>query len=886
MGKYAIDRRTLLLVFGSGTIGTTVNAGTGVASQSSLQSEPTKNTIQYDWEDGTKQGWEKIEVRNGQKYRYGFSGHVYEFTIDDDSIAGNYSPQIQCLNDGIYVQSPDIDSKLSGAVQAVSATFRLTGDLDASDWNNNRFRVNDANGDRNGYVRFDHEDMVLEWRGGESEQLQPFEEGTEYDITIAAESDNTFLVTVNGNTYSDLKPYEDQEVSIHTVEMRSRNWGGSGPSRYEDSIYFTWDNFEATSESSNGRDTGDDGRVTDMYEDFEQGLDDWEVNGDVSTQERGIVTDNVAKITDSEDGDGSTGRIGWQAAGEVSTHDEFEIQGVYQAVIDTAYNYRFGIQGEDRVILKIDPSSDAIGFGTTTWTSVSGETIDDAFIGEWVEFRIRFDGEGTAKAKVWPYETSEPNDWQISSEIDNETGTIVASSGQNNHGRELLVDEIEVVSIQDEDEPIDETGSITGFVTDSEDTSLSDATVQIIEDDDSVAETTTNESGEYELTEVPIGTFQLEATKPGYETATTEITVEEDTTQTESLELAIETKLEEFREQKREIAEHLETISVSDIEEKGAVEALFDEYESLLADDEVETEQAEEAVERLIMAEEVITRALVVTGQSAPRDEEADDYNMATQTYASLFQGIVEWKFGIKEIKQSLAELTGFKQIISSALDYLIDAVEDLIVEQTVGFMKDEVDAIEQEAIELAQQAVATYELAADVASGDIHSIVEELVDPVAEQFGSSSQQNLEEDGSSNLLAESSPGYRKQTELSIENTTAAVWADDATYENSLDGASINRNNGLRRINQNAADLEDSMTREHEGLLDLIDIVLDLKRAGLSETWSVLQELAAFIWDRLPIVRQGFNTGQGIVLVESVVDESYESVDSIVGRESV
>lgn len=184
---------------------------------------------------------------------------------------------------------------------------------------------------------------------------------------------------------------------------------------------------------------------TPRYENFEDGLDNWEQGGDVSLTNDGVVTDTSARITDSEDGEGSTGEIDWECAGEFSTHEEFELRGVYQAVTDTSYNYRFGIRGDDRYLLKIDTSSDAIGFGNTTFTSVSGETIDSAFVGTWVEFRMYFDGNGTAKAKVWEYNQSEPGEWQISTEFDQDTGTIRAGAGQNQHGRELLVDELEII---------------------------------------------------------------------------------------------------------------------------------------------------------------------------------------------------------------------------------------------------------------------------------------------------------------------------------------------------------------------------------------------------------------------------------------------------------
>ncbi|GAB7020335.1 PKD domain-containing protein [Halostagnicola bangensis] len=179
-------------------------------------------------------------------------------------------------------------------------------------------------------------------------------------------------------------------------------------------------------------------------DDFEDGLNNWDVGGDVSRTTEGVETDTAVRITDAETEEDSVGRIKWECAGEFSTHDEFELRGVYQAVSDTPYNYRFGIEGDDRFLLKIDPSSDAIGFGDTTWTSVSGETIDSAFIGSWVEFRLAFDGTGIASAKVWERGTSEPDDWQLSTEADDVSGYLRASAGQNDHGRELLVDTVEL----------------------------------------------------------------------------------------------------------------------------------------------------------------------------------------------------------------------------------------------------------------------------------------------------------------------------------------------------------------------------------------------------------------------------------------------------------
>lgn len=244
MSEFPFNRRECLKLTTVGVIGSTGLAQAATAEDHS-NSDNNIKTASYDWESGTKEGWERIGVNDGNPYRYGYSRHVFEFNIiNDNPISGSYSPQIECLNDGVYVQSPDLSEEDGKGVQRVSATFRLEGDLDASDFNSNRFRVNDKQQNRNGYVRFDHEYMEFQWRGAESKTLQPFNEGQEYQIAIEVDGDS-FVVVIDGQEYSNLQPFEGQDATIHTVEMRSQNWGGTWSTVYDDSIYFTWDNFVA-----------------------------------------------------------------------------------------------------------------------------------------------------------------------------------------------------------------------------------------------------------------------------------------------------------------------------------------------------------------------------------------------------------------------------------------------------------------------------------------------------------------------------------------------------------------------------------------------------------------------------------------------------------------
>jgi len=96
-----------------------------------------------------------------------------------------------------------------------------------------------------------------------------------------------------------------------------------------------------------------------------------------------------------------------------------------------------------------------------------------------------------------------------------------------------LLEEMEGVdlpSTDEQDEKDDESGIITGTVTNEEDSQLSDVSITLIENDNVVSETTTDEDGEYELTEIATGTYDIEAVKSDYKTGVDEVTVEADLT--------------------------------------------------------------------------------------------------------------------------------------------------------------------------------------------------------------------------------------------------------------------------------------------------------------------------------------------------------------------
>ena len=104
---------------------------------------------------------------------------------------------------------------------------------------------------------------------------------------------------------------------------------------------------------------------------------------------------------------------------------------------------------------------------------------------------------------------------------------------------ELVADEQD----QDEEEDEDETGTITGDVVDEDAAALEDVTIELFDgaedegEDELIAETTTDEDGAYELTEIEVGTYEIEAVKSDYEIGIDEVTVEADSTTELSFEL-------------------------------------------------------------------------------------------------------------------------------------------------------------------------------------------------------------------------------------------------------------------------------------------------------------------------------------------------------------
>jgi len=513
--------------------------------------------------------------------------------------------------------------------------------------------------------------------------------------------------------------------------------------------------------------------------------------------------------------------------------------------------------------------------------TVAGETVGTYEPEEWVSFEVEYhwDRDAGEVEHVCRIEDSQPVT-AVRDERDDE-GEMTALALRSDDYT-VFFDDLSVRSV--DPDPAPQTGTVTGNVVDTDLEPLTDAIVEIVPIDNDTPEATvkTDADGEFEV-EVPVDEYELTATADGFETTTETVTVAADTST--SVSLFLSEPLAARRSEKLDIADRVEAISVRDIDEESAVGTLFDEYESLLDADEVDTEQAKEAVDRLIMAEELITRAMEITSSADPKDSETPDYNISASSYEALLFGVIEWKFGIVEIKKKLSELTGYEEIISSALEYLKDGIEDLIVEQVGETAPDTIGSVDKESLERAEEVSDRIDTAQDIASGDIRALVEELVSPAATALGQSMQLGLEGSDEVRVGTESAPGYESQIEMTVEQTKPDVWDEEHSFQSDFVDAQAERSMQQNTMDSRADSVIETLEPEHDGLLDFITRVLDLLQAeGIWGIIDALKELAQFIWDRFPIVSSGFNAGQGFAATRRVVIDSHHGVETIVGRE--
>ena len=166
------------------------------------------------------------------------------------------------------------------------------------------------------------------------------------------------------------------------------------------------------------------------------------------------VTDESITITDYSlygvDG-GSDQRIAWDDAPILDVQEEFTVSGVIKSEIP---------DDRTRIGLLQDHTSGAILIfsdeysATYLATDIADEPGEDSyptsFDDTWVEFEIHSpEKESILKAKVWEYEHSEPEEYELETEFENiESGEFAISPGGSNSGREIYLD---MVTIQGEE---------------------------------------------------------------------------------------------------------------------------------------------------------------------------------------------------------------------------------------------------------------------------------------------------------------------------------------------------------------------------------------------------------------------------------------------------
>ena len=659
--------------------------------------------------------------------------------------------------------------------------------------------------------------------------------------------------------------------------MRSYNWGGTSSARYDDSIYFTWDelgvNQDATSPSI----------PDETYDDFEDGLGCWDTRGNVEIAEQGVVTGHSMRLDDA-----TRSHAVWDCAGTYNTHERVEFRGVYR-INSSRFQHRFRLEGinSDSLNLLINTSRGSIYFATSVLDSPGSETIEHAFTNTWARFRLELDGEGSVRAKVWEYDEKEPVDWEISRKVDNFDFKFRAGVGGNNHDREMLVDEVEIVPGGADDQ-----ATIEGSVTDSTGQTLEDIEVRAQnQETDEVIVTDTDANGAFEMEVEPEREYRvLIFDQFGLEQTEFEKFVELDEEETRELGIELLSKFEIFEAQKlgsdeiAGLAPRIDDLSTPLIAEENTVESEIQAIEAAMNNEDIDRELAEESLERMVLGEAMVNRTLEAVTDSTPInlagydwsqgplifEDEMPDFDLLFQTSKGIVIGILESFYSIKKIaKEAAGDLADkvIDAIVSGIGNFIRDLLSDF---QTVLDTADRALTIGEMLVDIEDAADEALDRLEDGATFDnVRSVVEDLADPIADQIANSILAAIE------LLSIEEQLDDLNTALSANSVT-----QDPQFANDIVTLADDTRTELRDIETQVEQAEAQMNPESDALEELINLAGELADAGFSDILGLLASILTIVEDLVDVISSGFNIGFGIVRTRQIYTDSAAVVNDI------
>lgn len=185
---------------------------------------------------------------------------------------------------------------------------------------------------------------------------------------------------------------------------------------------------------------------------FENGnIDGWQ------GQNIQFVTDSIERngslqAADNIDNQGDNAE--WVDGPSIDLNDEFTVKGTVKPNQGTD-GYRVGLG-------LVEPAGDNVAegvllifsdeFGSTFIAennledpSIQGlDTINSDFDESWVRFELYSTGNGTIRAKVWQYGSTEPTDYQLTRDMNTQSGSFSLFTGVANQGRTVTLDSVTV----------------------------------------------------------------------------------------------------------------------------------------------------------------------------------------------------------------------------------------------------------------------------------------------------------------------------------------------------------------------------------------------------------------------------------------------------------
>jgi outer membrane protein assembly factor BamB len=433
---------------------------------------------------------------------------------------------------------------------------------------------------------------------------------------------------------------------------------------------------------------------------------------------------------------------------------------------------------------------------------------------------------------------------------------------------------------------------ITGIVTDTAGNPLRDIEVRAEnQETDEQVSTTTDSDGEYELAVEPSTEYRVFVFDQfGLKQIEFEefVQLEEDG----ALEISITlfSKFEVFKEQKlgsdriAGLAPRIDNISTPLISEEQDVESEINVIEDAVNSGDVDQALADEAIERMVLGEAIVNRALEGLTDATPVnlagydwsqgpllfEDEMPNFDLLFQTSKGLVIGLIEASYSLKQIaNEALGEFGNLviDRINNAIGNFLRDRLSDY--QRVLGTAENAL-SIEEMLLEIKEAADDAIERLDEGATFDNkRSVIKDLADPIAEQIANSLLVGAE------LLS-------IEGQLSALNTilSADSLANNPTFENDIESIVDETRTSLGNIGTKVQQADDEMNPESDALKKLLDLVRELSNSGSIDIPTLLNSIWEIVRDLVGVISSGFNIGYGIVQSRDIYAESGTVVNDI------